>query len=290
MNIVDSLKTLMQYAAPHHPLSRFSGWVANCENPKIKNWIIDTFIAYYGVDMALAKESDPHVYPSFNQFFIRQLKPELRPIAYGENNFVSPVDGSISQIGQIKTGKIFQAKGFDFSLEQLTAESSASLAPYQNGSFATIYLAPKDYHRIHMPVTAELKAMTYIPGSLFSVNPHTTQSVPTLFARNERVVCHFMTTHGPLLIILVGAMIVASIHVGWHGAVTSQHNSIQRWNYPTDDKPILLTQGQELGHFELGSTVIVVAPNDLHWNAECNAGTAVQMGQKIGVFTQVDKS
>jgi phosphatidylserine decarboxylase len=270
-----------QYLVPHHLLSRLVGKFASCTYPPFKNRLIDWFIQRYGVNMSEAMESDPHQYQDFNHFFTRALRPDARSIA--EDGIIYPVDGAISQIGDIRDGRIFQAKGMDYSLQELLGGSEAIAAPFINGRFATLYLAPKDYHRIHMPIEGELQTMIHVPGRLFSVNAKTTDTVPRLFARNERVITIFSTPVGPMAMILVGAMIVASIHTIWHGQVTPpERDKISTWHY--GNNPMRLQRAGEMGHFQLGSTAIVLFAKDtMTWNSALQPGQDVRLGQVMGV-------
>lgn len=279
----EQLKTLPQYLVPHHLLSRLIGWFAHCRQATFKNALIDEFIRYYGVDMQTAIEPNPHEYATFNDFFTRKLKPDARPIVTGVDEIACPVDGMVSQVGTVAEDKIFQAKGFHFDLEELMGGSKQHIEPFINGQFATLYLAPKDYHRIHMPLAGKLREMVYIPGHLFSVNFNTTRTVPRLFARNERVVAIFDTAIGPMALILVGAMIVASINTVWHGEVTPPaRKQIQTWDYA--DANIQLDKGAEMGFFKLGSTVIVLfGANKMTFADTIKPEQPVQLGQLLGI-------
>jgi phosphatidylserine decarboxylase len=253
----------MQYFLPQHLLSRLIGRVAKCRQPWIKNLLIDWFIKRYKVDMSLAIESDPHKYETFNSFFTRSIKPELRPIVQGENEIACPIDGFISQIGKLDNYQLIQAKGFNFDLKTLLANNEYAEI-FANGNFATLYLSPKDYHWVHMPLFGKLIAKQHISGRLFSVNPLTVTEVPNLFARNERIVTIFETKMGPMSMILVGAMLVASITLV--------------------DK-IELERGEEMGRFQFGSTVILLFPqNALYWDKNLQPGSALKMGQSLGHF------
>ena len=213
--MLKSLHVLLQYCAPQKTLSRFVGILANCRWVWFKNWAIKRLIRKYHVDKSEALLENLDDYPTFNSFFTRRLKPELRPIAAGDKTIISPVDGCISQIGKIDGDTIFQAKKFHFSTTSLLGGSIEDAQLFHQGQFATVYLAPRDYHRVHMPLTGTLIKSTYIPGQLFSVNQFTTQSVPNLFARNERLYCLFETAAGPMAVILAGAMLVSSIKTVW---------------------------------------------------------------------------
>ena len=299
-----------QRLIPQHALSRFAGWVAHCQFPPLKNYLIKWFIKRYGVDMQEATEVNPLNYPDFQSFFIRTLKEEVRPIASGQNEFISPVDGIINQLGAIQSGRIFQAKGFNFDLTELLGGKKEvaklnehplckKLVPhslregsrvargdflFEGGQFATLYLAPKDYHHVHMPLTGKLVSMTYIPGRLFSVNPKTVEQVPNLFSRNERVVCLFETAAGPMAMILVGAMIVASIHTAWASQVTPlRAKHIQSWRYSSDE--LTFTKGQEMGYFKLGSMVILLFGQDhITWQNGLYTGDRIKMGEVLGTI------
>lgn len=266
---------------PQHLLSRSLGSLANCRIPAIKNCLIDSFIRYYQVDMSSALYPDPHHYATFNDFFIRELRPGVRSIVAEANSLASPVDGCISQVGQITQGRIFQAKGFDFTTLELLGNEPQLAQQFNDGTFATIYLAPRDYHRIHMPLTGQLTKMIYIPGKLFPVNTQSVNNVPRLFARNERVICLYNTEAGPMAMILVGALIVASIHTVWAGAIRG--NRVQTWQYPQDN--IVLAKGAQLGHFQLGSTVIMLFTKDkVALLDSLFENVPVKLGQHIGCF------
>jgi len=253
----DRLPVLPQYLFPKQALTSFAGWVAGKERGSVTTWIIRRFVAKYGVDMGEALTSDIGSYRSFNDFFTRALKPGARPIAAAD--LVSPVDGAISQFGAIEGDQIFQAKGHRYSTTALVGGDAALAARFAHGSFATLYLSPKDYHRIHMPCDGRLLRMIYVPGDLFSVNPTTARGVPGLFARNERVVCVFETAHGPFVLALVGATIVGSMATVWHGVVNPPRGGeVREWRY--DDQQIVLRQGEEMGRFLLGSTVVMLFP------------------------------
>lgn len=265
-----------QHLLPQHFLSRVLGKIADSQWPTLKNFLIRRFVQKYQVDLSCAEYAMPEAYPSFNAFFTRALRPDARPIAPLQNSIISPVDGCISQMGHIRQGQILQAKGRQFTVNALLANHPQA-ASFQDGAFATLYLAPKDYHRIHMPIEGTLTAMQHVPGRLFSVNAMTALHVSNLFARNERVNCFFDTALGPVAVILVGAMIVASIETVWAGTVTP--NSL------TPPK-IHLAKGAEMGRFKLGSTVIVLfPPRRICWERDLSAGAAVKMGQLLGSMT-----
>jgi phosphatidylserine decarboxylase len=282
MNIKQTLTTLPQYILPHHALSRMMSKLTHSENRILKNLFISQIIRHYGVDIGEALEQDITTFKSFNHFFTRELKPGIRPINNEQGVVASPADGMVSQAGNITDGKIFQAKGKSFTATELLGGSQERARPFNNGLFTTIYLAPKDYHRLHMPLTGTLTEMIHIPGRLFSVNTATTRSVPGLFARNERVVTLFDTDAGPMALVLVGAIFVSSIETVWHGVVTPPSiASMRSWHY--QDNAPKLKIGQEMGRFNMGSTVIVLFGKDkVQWDAEFQANKMVKLGEKIG--------
>lgn len=272
-----------QYVLPQHALSRLAGWVAECRWVWLKDYLITRFVAHYRVDLQEAEITDPRAYSSFNAFFTRALKSGARPLVRALDAIVSPADGMVSQCGTIEQGQIVQAKGHNFSVTALLGGDSERAAVFLGGAFATIYLSPRDYHRVHMPKNGTLREMVYIPGALFSVNQVTAERVPCLFARNERVVCLFDTAQGPMAIVLVGAMIVGSIETQWAGQIAPMQQKIQVTRYQTTAAPIVLAQGQELGRFKLGSTAIVLfGPNAVQWTHDLHAGSTVRMGGLIG--------
>ncbi len=274
---------LSQHLVPQHLLSRAAGLVADSHAAAIRDPFIKWFIERYGVDMKEAADPDPRSYSSFNEFFTRALKPDARPLEGDEKTLISPADGTISQLGEIRRGRIFQAKGQSFSLAELTAEPENRLSAFEGGAFSTIYLSPRDYHRVHMPLGGVLEKMTFIPGRLFSVNPKTTEEVPRLFARNERVVAWFRTDFGPMAVVLVGAMIVASIETVWAGRVAPAGNRLAMENYQGTNQHLSLARGEEMGRFRLGSTVILALPRDtLRWRSGQGPGETVRMGQAMG--------
>jgi len=264
------------------------------ESTALKNKFIRWFIKHYQVDMSLAQCEDPTAFRHFNDFFTRQLKSEARPLCSNPHGIACPVDGTISQIGQIKNHAVFQAKGRHFTLNELLAGQSAWVDKFVDGSFATLYLSPKDYHRIHMPLDGTLRQMTYIPGKLFSVNAATARAVPRLFARNERVACFFDTAVGPMAVILVGALFVGSMETIWHGVVTPPHGkSISHWYYNQRDQQgsgadaghqhcVHLEKGAELGRFNMGSTVVLLfGPKATQWNDTLQHDSTIQMGIEL---------
>lgn len=274
--------TIWQYLIPQHTISRAFGKLANSSVPWFKNWLIRQFIAHYGVDMSIALKPDPAQYNNFNDFFTRALKPEIRPVAAGEDVIACPVDGKISQLGGIEKGKIFQAKGHYFDVFQLLGGHAERAALFENGCYATVYLSPKDYHRVHMPLSGKLREMIYVPGQLFSVNPPSVDRIPNIFSRNERIIALFETPLGNMVMVLVGAMIVASIETAWEGLVAPQRQkNVRCWNY-LGAEPVL-KKGEEMGRFRLGSTVIVLLDSDkIQWFKELGAGSTVVMGQGLG--------
>ncbi len=280
----DKLFVLSQYVTPQLALSRLAGRLAdNDRTPALKNRVIKWFIGRYGVNMSEALESEPEAYPSFNAFFTRALKPGLRPIDSGSSVLVSPVDGAISQLGRVTGDRVFQAKGQSFSLTELLGGDDARAEAFTEGEFATIYLSPKDYHRIHMPLAGRLREMVYVPGKLFSVNPVTAENVPNLFARNERVACIFDTDAGPMALVLVGAMIVGSVETTWGGVVAPGTGLVTSTRYDDDQPAIEFEKGEEMGRFRLGSTVVLVMPKGaVAWNADETPGKTVRMGEAFG--------
>ena len=276
----DRSAVLPQYLIPKQALTAFAGYVAGRERGWVTTEIIRRFVARYQVNMAEALNSDIASYATFNDFFTRALKPGARPLAAAE--LICPVDGAISQFGAIEKDQIFQAKGHHYSTTAVVGGDAALAALYQDGHFATIYLSPKDYHRIHMPCDGRLSRMIYVPGELFSVNPVTARGVPGLFARNERVVCVFESARGPFVLILVGATIVGSMATVWHGVVNPPRSKeVREWHYPAADYPeVVLKQGEEMGRFLLGSTVVLLFPKGpLRFNPAWAAGRGVRLGE-----------
>lgn len=283
-SFADYIKSWLQYPLPHHAISRITHCLTRLRLGGLKDWTIARFVAHFGVDMSEAADPDIRSYPTFNAFFTRALKPGLRPIAAGTEDVACPVDGAVSQIGVIEGGRIFQAKGQSFTALELLGGDAGAAGRFDGGSFATIYLSPKDYHRIHMPVDGALTRMIHVPGRLFSVNPPTTRAVPRLFARNERVVCLFETPAGPLALVMVGAMNVASIETVWAGEVTPpQPMRVQGFDY--EPGMIKLAKGQEVGRFNMGSTVVLLFGKDrIRWEAGYTAETVVRMGRKLAAI------
>ncbi|MDY6981266.1 MAG: archaetidylserine decarboxylase [Pseudomonadota bacterium] len=272
----------LQYALPHHLLSHLMWRLTRIRIGWLKNFFIRRFIRLFRVDMNEAEQPEPTAYPDFNHFFTRALAADARPLAVGNGNIICPVDGTVSQLGRLEYETLFQAKGHRYSLSQLLADHSEAVQTFQDGHFATLYLSPRDYHRIHMPLAGTLREMIYVPGRLFSVNPTTVSRVPNLFARNERVVCLFDTDAGPMAMILVGAIFVASIDTIWHGTVTPPRGkTVQHWDYR--QHPVHLQQGEEMGRFNMGSTVILLFGKDaVTFSDQLTAEGHVQMGQLLG--------
>jgi phosphatidylserine decarboxylase len=277
--VSDRLAVLPQYLLPKGALTNFAGRVAGAKGGAMTTRLIRWFVGRYDVNMDEAANPDIASYHSFNEFFTRALRADARPLA--DADFICPVDGRISQFGAIEEDQIFQAKGHKFSTTALVGGDKALAAQFQHGSFANLYLSPRDYHRIHMPCDGKLTRMIYVPGELFSVNPTTARGIPGLFARNERVVCVFDTASGPFVMTLVGATIVGSMATVWHGVVNPPRQAnIQEWTYA--DQNIVLKKGDELGRFLLGSTVVMLFPKDtLHFNADWHPAGPVRLGESM---------
>lgn len=282
----DYLKKISQYVLPKQLLTLFAGYLAEVKIPFIKNYLIKSFIQHFNVNMYESVEERPELYPTFNAFFIRQIKPNCRPIARAD--VISPVDGVVSEIGRIEQGQMLQAKGRYYDVGDLLASSGEQSLRFQQGSFATLYLSPKDYHRVHMPMDAALCSMIHVPGNLFSVQPATTRVIPRLFARNERLVVFFDTSHGAMAMVLVGATIVGAIGTSWHGDLM---RGVKRksFTYGQNDS-VLLKKAQEMGYFKLGSTVILLFEDNapIQWNAGLSSGTPIKMGQGLAHFKSND--
>ncbi|WP_293605246.1 archaetidylserine decarboxylase [Polaromonas sp. UBA4122] len=278
----DRFSVLSQYLLPKQALTAFAGFVASRERGWVTTEIIRWFVGKYQVNMSEAANSDIASYRTFNDFFTRALKTGARLLAQAE--LICPVDGAISQFGVIEHDQIFQAKGHHYSTTALVGGDAVLAAQYQDGSFATLYLSPKDYHRIHMPCEGRLTRMICVPGELFSVNPATARGVPGLFARNERVVCVFESARGPFVLILVGATIVGSMATVWHGVVNPPRGkAVREWRYPAESTPaIVLKQGDEMGRFLLGSTVVMLFPKGpLQFNPDWVPGRSVRLGEAM---------
>jgi phosphatidylserine decarboxylase len=285
---MDYLKTRLQYLVPQHFLSYWVGRLTLCRHKWLKNWMINTFIKRYQVAMQEAVEPNPVSYATFHDFFIRKLNKSARPIVHDANAIASPVDGCVSQLGKIDDTQLIQAKGFHFDLNNLLAQQTHLIEPFRHGEFCTLYLAPRDYHHVHMPLTGTLQQMIYVPGKLFSVNPATTRHVPQLFSRNERVICYFNTEKGPMIVILVGALLVGSISVEWAGKINANGSrQLQINNYPLtpSSSAITLQRGENMGYFSLGSTVILLfPPNTMKWEAHLKTDANIKMGESIGIL------
>ena len=278
----DRLAVLPQYLLPKGALTNFAGRVAGAKGGAMTTRLIRWFVGRYDVNMDEALDPDIANYPSFNEFFTRALRPDARPLAPAD--YICPVDGRISQFGAIQDDQIFQAKGHNFSTTALVGGDRELADRFRHGSFANLYLSPKDYHRIHMPCDGRLTRMIYIPGELFSVNPTTARGIPGLFARNERVVCVFDTAHGPFVMTLVGATIVGSMATVWHGVVNPPRApSICNWTY--EERDIRLKKGEEMGRFLLGSTVVMLFPKDaLHFNPAWQPAGPVRLGEAMATL------
>lgn len=280
----DRLAVLPQYLLPKRALTALAGALARRRLGAVTQYSIRRFVQRYGVDMNEATEPDIRSYATFNDFFTRALAPGVRPLA--DVDFVCPVDGAISQFGAIEQDQIFQAKGHSYSTAALLGGDTALAAQFENGAFATLYLSPRDYHRIHMPCFGRLQRMIHVPGDLFSVNPTTARGVPGLFARNERVVCLFQGRHGPFALVLVGATIVGSMATVWHGVVNPPRpGKVRKWGYETQG--IDLPRGEEMGRFLLGSTVVLLFPkNTLEFNPDWAPARPIRMGEAMGRLVQ----
>jgi phosphatidylserine decarboxylase len=279
----DALFILMQYLMPQHWVSRLVGRLANSRHPFIKTRFIGWFAKRYSVNMAEAAQSDLAAYDNFNSFFTRALKPGARPLSGSARDLICPADGAISQLGAIEDGAILQAKGKQFTVQALLGADPLLAQAFVGGSFVTVYLSPRDYHRVHMPVSGQLRKMIYVPGQLFSVNKLTSERVDGLFARNERLVCIFDTDLGPMALVLVGAMIVAGIETVWSGHVCPGQSLPFEVDYTEAQNPVVLQKGDEMGRFKLGSTVVALfGPEKVNLNPQLSAGSAVSMGQLLG--------
>lgn len=278
--VSDRLAVLPQYLLPKQALTALAGKFAAARAGGLTTSVIRWFVGRYGVNMAEAANSDIASYASFNEFFTRPLKPDARPLAAAD--FICPVDGAISQFGAILRDQIFQAKGHSYSTTALVGGDATLAAQFQDGSFATLYLSPKDYHRIHMPCAGRLLRMIHVPGELFSVNPVTARGVPGLFARNERVVCVFEGEQGPFVLVLVGATIVGSMATVWHGAVNPPRpGRLREWRY--EDQDLRYHQGDEMGRFLLGSTVVMLFPQRmLRFNPDWSPQRSIRLGEEMG--------
>jgi phosphatidylserine decarboxylase len=287
--VSDRLAVLPQYLLPKQALTSLAGWAAGARWGGLTTTLIRRFAARYGVNMNEAANPDLASYPTFNEFFTRALRADARPLALAE--LICPVDGAISQFGRIDGDQVYQAKAHTYSTTALVGGDAALAAQFHNGFYATLYLSPRDYHRIHMPCDGKLLRMIHVPGELFSVNPTTARGVPGLFARNERVVCVFEGPAGPFVLVLVGATIVGSMATVWHGVVNPPRpGRVRSWSY--DDQSVSLKQGEEMGRFLLGSTVVMLFPKAsadgaLRFNPQWEAGRPIRLGevmaQRVGV-------
>jgi phosphatidylserine decarboxylase len=286
--LLESLFVTLQYLLPHHFLSSLMHRLTRIESPLIKDLIIRTVVDIYKVNMQEAMESDPSRYRSFNDFFTRALRPDARPVTQQANEIACPADGTLSQAGDIESGYLFQANGHDYALFELLGGDQEMTAQFEDGHFATIYLSPKDYHRLHMPLAGKLRKMVHVPGRLFSVNETTCRKVPRLFARNERVICLFDTEVGPMAMILVGAIFVSSIETVWAGTVTPTRLRVSSWDYNQSQQPdqVELEKGEEMGRFNMGSTVILLFGKDaVEWTENLLPGAPLKMGSPIADLT-----
>jgi len=277
--VSDRLAVLPQYLMPKRALTTLAGTFASAQLGGLTTLAIRRFVARYRVNMAEAANPDIASYASFNDFFTRALAPGMRPLAAAD--LICPVDGTISQFGSVEKDQIFQAKGHHYSTTALVGGDTELAARFEHGHFATLYLSPRDYHRIHMPCAGRLTRMVHVPGDLFSVNPTTARGVPGLFARNERVVCVFESDHGPFVLVLVGATIVGSMATAWHGQVNPPRTgTLRQWDYAPGQ--VELQQGEEMGRFLLGSTVVMLFPQGpLQFNSDWAAARPIQLGEAM---------
>ncbi len=283
MSLSDHLKALIQYPLPHHLFSRLMFWATRCRWRPFKIAFIRFIIKRFNVDMSIAADPNLDNYQHFNEFFTRPLKEGVRPIAAEMDAIACPVDGTISQLGVIENGRVYQAKGHDYSLKTLLGGLDHLQERFAGGKFATIYLSPRDYHRIHMPLTGKLSETVYVPGRLFSVSPATTRAIPSLFSRNERMVTIFETEHGPMAVILVGAIFVAGIETVWSGNYGDQIFRPFEHFIGKNLPPVSLEKGKEMGRFNMGSTVVLLfGPGHMNWDKTLQTNQTVKMGQAIG--------
>lgn len=271
---------MLQYLLPHRLLSRLALWVARCELVFFKDWLIALVVRKFNVDMDEAAESDPRRYSSFASFFTRALKPGARAADADARSLLMPADGKISQIGRIEQGQIFQAKGHSFTAAELLGDEQAAL-PYADGWFANIYLSPRDYHRVHMPWSGVLSETLHVPGRLFTVAPWGVREIPRLFARNERLVCHFDTDFGPMCLVMVGALLVSGVETVWNGVNIPEYGS-QPWRLDFRGRDIRLERFAEMARFNYGSTVIVLFPRDAVALESFPTETPTRLGQRLG--------
>jgi len=284
-----SLVTALTYVLPHRLLSTLARRLAYSDNPRLKQWLIDTVTRKFGVNLSEAAQPDPRAYPTFNAFFTRALKPGVRTPDPDPRALLMPADGRISQCGRIEEGRIFQAKGQSFTAAELLGDEAAA-EPFANGLFATVYLSPKDYHRVHMPWTGTLRETVHVPGRLFSVGPDAVRNVPRLFARNERLACHFDTDFGPMAVVMVGALLVSGIETVWSGEEVPEYGdaiTVKDYRTGDDGEPITLERFGEMARFNYGSTVIVLLPHGAAELAEgLSAESPVRLGQALARLAQ----
>jgi len=280
-SLLDYLKTWPLFILPQHFLSSLMHRFMRIKQPGIKNLQISQFVKLFKVNMDEAAQQDINSFVDFNHFFTRELKAQVRVDNTSNNELCCPVDGAVSELGNIEDEQLFQAKGHYFHLNELLAGDQTLADTFRNGKFATIYLSPKDYHRIHMPIDGTLKEMIHVPGQLFGVNKASVKAIPRLFARNERVINLFETPAGTMALIEVGAIFVSSIETTWHGVVTPPRSKqVQRWQYQNE---VVINKAQEMGRFNMGSTVVLLfSENSVEWNSELQAETPVQLGQLLG--------
>ncbi len=288
--LMDFIKVTPQYFIPKHILSSMMHWFMQVETPWIKNGIIKLLTKIYGINVSEAADEDFDNYPHFNAFFTRALKADARPVDERENCWVSPVDGVISQSTHIDGNKIIQAKCHQYTVEALVGGDIEYAKTFHNGDAAVIYLSPKDYHRIHMPVAANLLSMTYVPGDLFAVNPATVRNIEGLFARNERLVIRFESEHGPFSLIMVGAIFVGSMETVWEGKITPEYSpTIQHWDYT--EQNLRFEKAEEIGRFNMGSTVVLLTPDgQLPELGKISTNTPIQMGQHLADYPTIENS
>jgi phosphatidylserine decarboxylase len=280
-----TFKVLLQYILPHRALSRVVYWATRWTLTPWKNFLINTIVQRYQVNMTEAAQPDPLAYPHFNAFFTRKLRPDARKADTSSTALISPADGRISQAGPITDGRIFQAKGQDYTVAELLGDEAAA-TPYMRGQFVTVYLSPRDYHRVHMPLRGELKETVHIPGRIFSVAPFAVEAIPRLFARNERLVCHFEGEHGPFVVVMVGAILVSSVATVWDGLVIPPYaSSIRRKRF--DGQTITLERFAEMARFNMGSTVILLMPEGSTRLDSLRPQQTVQVGQKLGELLHI---
>jgi len=281
-------KVFLQYILPHRALSRVVYWATRWTFAPWKNWLIATIVRNYQVDMGEAAQPDPLAYQHFNAFFTRKLKPQARQADADPAALLSPADGRISQAGRIVDGRIFQAKGQDYSAAELLGGDEAAAAVYRDGSFVTVYLSPRDYHRVHMPLQGTLKETVHVPGRIFSVAPFAVEAIPRLFARNERLVCHFEGEHGPFVVVMVGAILVSSVATVWDGLVIPPYaSSIRRKSFAGQN--ITLERFAEMARFNMGSTVIMLLPGDMAGLDPLQAQQTVRVGERLGLLSALPR-